>query len=141
MNSAAIKPNPAWKTRAKTILARLEIEDNDAFHRSNILRQTIESMSLSVVAANQRMASLTTAERQPDTAFGYNSEVARQQIAVEKANLTAEIQALNEEVDELKQRANDMATRTAITAGVYSRAKKVFNQINGNVSTASMGVI
>ncbi len=141
MENAGITAKPTWLSRAKMIIHRLEIADNEAFFRANILRETIESMSLAVVAANARLTTLSDAERHPDSAFGNNSQVARDQIAAEKSNLQAEISDLNFELENLKVRAADTSVKTQAAAGILSRAKKVFNQINGNQLTSTVGVL
>lgn len=140
MNNVSIQPDPAWKTRAKTVLRRLEVEDADLFARSNSLRQSIEGLSLTVISRQSRLQTLALSARQPDSAFGPGSQIARDQIAVEKANIEAEIQALNDEIESLKQRATALAAKTTLAAGIYQRAKKVFNTINGNESTITVGV-
>lgn len=141
MENSGITAKPAWLTRAKTIIHRLEAQDNEAFHQANILRQTIESMSLAVVAANARLTILTEAERRPDSSFPGDSQVARNQIAAEKSNIQAEIADLNVELENLKVRAADTAAKTQAAAGILSRAKKIFNQINGNQLTSTFGAI
>lgn len=140
MLSATIQPNPAWLTRAKTILIRLEADDVNTSNQTSIIRQSIERLSLQIIACQARLDTLQKSARQPDSSF-QNSQHARDQISAEIENVNAEIAELDAEIDFLKQRLETASIASSLAAGIYQKARAAYNQIIGGAPRSAVGAI
>ena len=135
-------PAPAWLTRAKAILLRLESEDLEQSARSDVFRQTITKPSLDRAALNSRIQTLNESASQSDSAFK-NGDVnaARANLATEKSNLENEIQALDAEIEQARQRGANASQRALQAATNYRVAKKVYLTLTaGAIIQTAVGV-
>ena len=139
MQNITTQPRPAWLTRAKTILRRLESEDLAHWEQANVIRKSIEGLSLTAQTHKQRLKSLVEAERQPNSSFA-NSQIAREQIAVEKEIIESEISEIDSEMAILKERLETANNSATIAAGIFQRARSVFLAVTGGESKSTMAV-
>lgn len=140
MLSPTIQKNPAWLTRAKTILIRLEADDVNSSNQTSIIRQSIERLSLQIIACQARLDTLTKSARQPDNSFS-NSQQARDQISVQIENVNAEISELDAEIVFLKQRFETASIAASLAAGIYQKARAAYHKIIGGAPRSAVGAI
>ena len=140
MQNITTQPRPAWLTRAKTILRRLESEDLAHWEQANVIRKSIESLSIAAQNHKQRLKTLVEAERQPNSSFA-NSQIAREQIAVEKEIIESEISEIDSEMAILKERLETANNSATIAAGIFQRARAAFLAVTGGESRSAIGAV